>query len=174
METLNGGILSYAKEFVGQKEIYGNNGFQDESFDALIRNHTTFQNGHAWCVYFCWLCWELAYDDFNVDFKQAKEEFSGGAVRTFRHFKDIGWTSKEPTLGSIAIWQKYKGSRPTPQGHAAIVEYWDEENIITIDGNTNDKGGREGYIVAEGKKRPFSFDKKDYGLVLLGFINPKQ
>ena len=51
METLEGCILSYAKEFVGQEEIPGNKGFKNKDFDALIRHFTTFKNGHAWCVY---------------------------------------------------------------------------------------------------------------------------
>ena len=71
METLEGCILSYAKEFVGQEEIPGNKGFKDKDFDALMRHFTTFKNGHAWCVYFCWLCWQLSYDDFAESFKLA-------------------------------------------------------------------------------------------------------
>ena len=173
METIGGCILSYAKEFLGQKEIRGNQGFEDEDFDALMRHFTTFKNGHAWCVYFCWLCWQLSYDDFAENFDIAKAEFSGGAVRTFRHFKNIGWTSEEPKVGSIAIWQKYKYGKATSSGHAAIVEYWDESFIITVDGNTNDKGGREGYIVADNKKRSRSFKLKQNGMVLQGFIHPQ-
>ena len=34
METLGGCSLSYAKEFLGQKEIPGNQGFYDKDFDA--------------------------------------------------------------------------------------------------------------------------------------------
>ncbi|MDH3323727.1 MAG: hypothetical protein OEM04_12095, partial [Flavobacteriaceae bacterium] len=68
METLEGCILSYAKEFVGQEEIPGNKGFKNKDFDALMRHFTTFKNGHAWCVYFCWLCWRLSYDDFAESF----------------------------------------------------------------------------------------------------------
>jgi hypothetical protein len=173
METLQGCILSYAKEFVGQEEIPGNKGFKDKDFDALIRHFTTFKNGHAWCVYFCWLCWQLSYADFSESFEIAKAEFSGGAVRTFRHFREIGWTSKTPQIGSIAIWQKYKYGKKTAYGHAAIVEFWDEKYIFTVDGNTNDKGGREGYIVADGKKRSKSFEPRKNGLVLKGFIHPK-
>jgi len=173
METIGGGSLSYAKEFVGKKEVPGNQGFEDKDFDALIRHFTTFKNGHAWCVYFCWLCWQLAYDDFSEDFSTAKAEFSGGAVRTYRHFKSIGWTSKEPKVGSIAIWQKYKDGVATSQGHAAIIEYWNESFIFTVDGNTNDKGGREGYIVADDKKRSRSFKPRKNGLVLKGFIHPQ-
>jgi hypothetical protein len=174
METLGGCSLSYAKEFLGQKEIPGNQGFYDKDFDALIRHFTTFKNGHAWCVYFCWLCWQLTYNDFSISFEIAKAEFSGGAVRTYRNFKEIGWTSKEPGVGSIAIWQKYKDGVATSSGHAAIVEYWNESYIFTVDGNTNDKGGREGYIVADDKKRSRSFIPTKNGLVLKGYIHPKK
>jgi hypothetical protein len=97
---------------------------------------------------------------------------TAGTVRTFRHFKDLGWTSKEPVLGAIAIWQKWKDGKATSSGHAAIVERWTDTHVITIDGNTNDKGGREGYIVADGKKRSLNFDARK-GLVLLGFIHPR-
>jgi hypothetical protein len=173
METLNGAILSYAFEFIGQEEKSGNMGFKDPEFDALIREKTTFQNGHAWCVYFCWLCWDLAYDDFNLPFQHIKEEMTGGAVRTYRHFRDMGWISRTPRVGSIAIWQKYKNGKATQSGHAAIVEKWDDNYIYTTDGNTNDKGGREGYVVANNKKRGLSFSKKKNGLVLKGFIIPK-
>ena len=44
--------------------------------------------------------------------------------------------------------------------------------MTTIDGNTNDKGGREGYIVAP-IKRNIDFTIKN-GLVLKGFIHPKE
>lgn len=172
MESIGGAALSYAFEFVGQEEIKGNQGFKDKSFDALIREKTTFKNGHAWCVYLCWLCWDLAYADFNIDFQDQRAEFSGGAVRTYRHFKGIGQVSREPVVGSIAIWQKYKDGKATSSGHAAIVERWNTTHIWTIDGNTNDKGGREGYIVANDKKRLINFSSKS-GLVLLGFIHPK-
>jgi len=173
METIPGAVISYANDFVGQEEKPGNNGFKGAKFDALIRKYTSFANGHAWCVYFCWLCWALSYEDFNEDFELANDEFSGGAVRTFRHFKKLGWTSDEPEVGSIAIWQKYRKGAPTSSGHAAIVSGWDERYLITIDGNTNDKGGREGYIVADNKKRKISLKPRYNGLILLGFIHPK-
>ena len=172
METVEGAIYSYATDSVGQEEIPGNKGFKDSVFDAWIRLHTSFANGHAWCVYFCWACWRQSYLDFGHDVELLDEEFSGGAVRTFRHFKKLGWTSEIPRKGSIAIWQKYKNGSATQQGHAAIVEDWDNSYIYTIDGNTNDKGGREGYIVADGKRRAYNFRTKK-GLVLLGFIHPK-
>ena len=77
------------------------------------------------------------------------------------------------SLNTLLIWQKYKNGVATAYGHAAIVEYWNESFVFTVDGNTNDKGGREGYIVADDKKRSRSFTKRKNGLVLKGFIHPK-
>jgi hypothetical protein len=45
------------------------------------------------------------------------------------------------------------------------------KSIKTIEGNTNDKGGREGYTVAS-KNRLIDFTN-DNGLRMLGFIKPK-
>ena len=172
METVQGCAVSYAFEFIVQEEVKGNNGFKDESFDALMRKHTTFKNTHAWCVYFVWLCWKLAYIDFNKDFAPAREHFYGGAVRTFRHFKKAGWTNSSPENGCIAIYQSYKNGKATASGHACIVEDFDTTYLYTIEGNSNDEGAREGYEVCQ-RKRNLSFAKTENGLVLLGFIHIK-
>ena len=52
----------------------------------------------------------------------------------------------------------------------ASAEVLDNGYIKTIEGNTNARGGREGYTVAE-KKRKIDF-KKNHGLRMLGFIKP--
>ena len=44
--------------------------------------------------------------------------------------------------------------------------------MLTVEGNTNDDGSREGYMVAE-KQRKIDFDVKQNGLVLMGFVHPK-
>ena len=175
METLQGGIISYAFDSIGQQEIKGNQGFKDPDFDKDMRDLGRFQNGWAWCVCFCEMVWKKAFKDFNVNddiYNEMARLITPGAVKTMRNFvKSEGWTvSQIPTIGGIAIWQKYKNGKPTTQGHAAIVLDSNETNVITIDGNTNDQGGREGYIVAE-KSRRMNFGEKS-GLVLLGFIHP--
>ena len=90
-----------------------------------------------------------AYKEFAPEMLPIlKKEFSAGTVRTFRHFKSIKWTSKVPEEGDIVIWQTYKKGKAQTTGHAAIVMEVNGKSIKTIEGNTNDKGGREGYIVA--------------------------
>jgi len=171
METLGGCIISYADSYIGQEEIKGNQGFKNEDFDTKMRE-MGFKNGYAWCVLFCELCWKEGYRDFAKEYLPLlDEEITAGAVRTWRHFKNLGWTSQRPKVGSIVIWQKYNNGEPTTQGHASILKEYVGDYITTTDGNTNDAGGREGYIVAE-KKRKMDFNKEK-GLRLLGFIHPK-
>lgn len=175
METLQGGIISYAVDSIGQEEIKGNQGFKDPEFDKDMRELGRFQDGWAWCVCFCEMVWKKAFKDFNVErdlYNEMAKLVTAGAVRTWRNFlKADGWTvSQTPTVGAIAIWQKYKNGKATTQGHAAIVKGSTQTHVITIDGNTNASGGREGYHVAE-KKRRMNFGEKS-GLVLLGFIHP--
>ena len=82
----------------------------------------------------------------------------------------ITYNRKYP-LQNIVIWQTYKKGKAQGTGHAAIVMEVGEDTIKTIEGNTNDKGGREGYIVAS-KSRSINFTN-DNGLRMLGFIKPK-
>lgn len=172
MKTLQESIIFHAKSFVGQEEISGNMGFEDPDFDEKMRE-VGFQDTWAWCVLFCELCWKLAYKDHRKKtIVIIDKTFTAGAVRTFKHFKEKGWTSKKPEIGSIAIWKKFKDGKGTSQGHAAIVEAFDDDTITTIDGNSNEGGSREGVKVVDGKVRPLNFNSTK-GLVLIGFIHPK-
>ena len=171
METLRGSIKSYAFEYLGQEENKGNMGFKDPEFDRKMKE-IGMVDGYAWCCLFTELCWVEAYKEFAPEMLPIlKKEFSAGTVRTFRHFKSIKWTSKVPEEGDIVIWQTYKKGKAQTTGHAAVVMEVNGRSIKTIEGKTNDKGGREGYIVAS-KNRTIDF-KNDNGLRMLGFIKPK-
>lgn len=171
MEDLRGGIISYAFEYLGKEEIKGNMGFKDPVFDAKM-DSVGFKDTYAWCCLFTELVWIEAYKDFNPEMLAVlTDEFSAGTVRTFRHFKALGWVGDVPEYGDIVIWQSYKNGKAKTSGHAAIVMEVNGNTIKTIEGNTNDKGGREGYIVAE-RTRKIDF-KNNNGLRMLGFIKPK-
>jgi len=170
METLRGAIVSYATDYIGKMEIKGNQGFKDAEFEDKMES-VGFQDGYAWCCLFTELCWVEAYRDFNKDSSIINEEFSAGTVRTFRHFKSLGWTSDTPEVGDVVIWQTYKDGKAKTTGHAAIVVDISEEGYVgTIEGNTNAAGGREGNTVAP-KRRKIDFDNNN-GLRMLGFIKP--
>lgn len=171
MEKIEGGVKSYAYEYLGKEEIKGNMGFKDPIFDAKM-DSVGFKDGYPWCALFCELVWVEAYKDFCPELLPVlAKEFSAGTIKTFRNFKKLGWTSEVPEEGDIVIWQSYKNGKGKTTGHAAIVMAVNGRTISTIEGNTNDKGGREGYIVAK-KTRKINFTNNN-GLRMLGFIKPK-
>jgi hypothetical protein len=157
---------------VGQEEIRGNLGFKEERFQELMEA-MGWEKGQAWCAYFGELVWKLAYSRQNGLFVSRLDKlFSASAVTTFKNFKKAGWpvhTGKNPKPGSLVVWQTYKNGKKYWTGHVGIYV---EKPFRTIEGNTNNDGSREGYKVAE-KTRTFNYGSKS-GLVLLGFIEPKQ
>lgn len=174
-QNFNGELIAEkAREFIGQQEIKGNMGFKNSWFDKLMRS-IGFRDTHAWCVYFCELVWTEFYKENDPrKLKDLEDIFTAGAVRTLRRFKEHPrWeVSDKAELGDIAIFQYYKRGKATQNGHAAIVTGGSSEVLFeTIEGNTNNKGGREGYIVA--KKIRSSNNKPTNGLRVIGFVKPR-
>jgi len=176
-ESINAEIIETAKKYLGQEEITGNMGFKEAEFDVKMKA-VGHKEKEAWCAYFTELVWKEAFHQWDATlFTRLDKLFSGGAVETFRNFqktKDFIVTTK-PIEGALAVWQKYKDGKASWTGHIAIVESFNigRKQLNTIDGNTNDKGGREGYIVAR-ISRPLDLTIHQNGLVLLGFIHPKK
>lgn len=92
----------------------------------------------SWCMAFVYWCAKSAYP--NQD--------EGGLKRTGGVLDQ--WNSrpalrvKTPQPGDIFIMDFGKGL-----GHTGIVEQVLGDKILTIEGNTNDEGSREGYEVAK-------------------------
>lgn len=163
-------IALTASNFVGQTEIKGNLGFNDRQFEEMMKA-VGWKRGEAWCAYFAELIWKLA----NVQEPAVNEElsklFSGSTVQTWKNFLNSQWlNAEEPVKGAVAIWQKYKNGEAQWSGHAGIVVEMEGNKFFSVEGNTNDHGGREGYIVAL-KGRTYNRNT-DNGLRLLGFIHP--
>lgn len=176
-DTINAEIIEVAQKYLGQQEISGNMGFKDEDFSRKMEA-VGHDDGEAWCALFTELVWKEAYQQWDATlFNRLDKLFNDGAVTTFRNFQKTRdfIVSSKPIAGALAVWQKYSNGRAHWTGHIAIVESFNmqQAELNTIDGNTNDKGGREGYIVAR-IKRDIDFRTKQNGLVLLGFIHPKE
>jgi hypothetical protein len=171
-------IAKVAKSYIGQTEIPGNAGFNDKVFEEKMKQ-VGFIRGHSWCVYLCELVWKEVYSFtysgnytplVQNEIAKLDKLFSASATATYRQF-DVDKTfpvSKTPSIGAVAIWRYGNGW----QGHGGIVVSFTNTKVTTVDGNTNDKGGREGYIVAE-KTRGLNEPYKAKGLNLVGFIHPK-
>jgi hypothetical protein len=167
-------IVKTANSFIGQEEITGNQGFKDNQFEELMEA-VGWDEGQAWCAYFVELVWKLSYVQQPLIVKELDMIMSGSVLSTWTAFKKSSWvTDQIPEPGAIAIWQSYKNGKGTWRGHTGIVSDLIEggfKGFHTIEGNTNDKGGREGYIVAK-KKRRANFSATS-GLVLKGFVHPR-
>ena len=155
-----------AEKYLGQTEKPGNMGFTDADFERKM-NEVGFQKTHAWCAYFAELVFKEAYPE---KFTELDKLFSASAVQTFRNFYNAAYlVGYAPQKDTLVIWQKQVEGKPHWSGHAGIVtdvkSTWE---FTTIEGNTNDGGGREGYIVAKHERKLYAEVKN--GLKVLGFI----
>lgn len=154
-----------AKKYIGQTEKPGNMGFNNLEFETKMIA-VGFKKKDAWCAYFTELVAKEAYPNRFAEFDKL---FSASAVQTFKNFKAAGYKiSSIPVENSIVVWQNFKAGKPDWTGHVGIVsKVLSRWSFQSVEGNTNDKGGREGYVVAE--KTRTTAAKTD-GLNVIGFI----
>jgi surface antigen len=161
-------IVTIAKSYIGKTEKANNSGFNDAIFEQRMKE-TGWVKGASWCSYFAELVWSEAYKGTELE-SEVKSTFNGSATATYKNFDLAKWTvSKVPQIGALAVWRHGSGW----QGHIGIVVDVAELSFKTVEGNTNDKGGREGYIVAL-KNRSIKTFYQANGLNLIGFVYPKE
>lgn len=159
-------IANIAKSYVGKTETPNNSGFTDAKFQKKMEE-VGWSKSLAWCSFFAELVWTEACCDTILK-AVIKKLFSGSATTTFKNFDldETFKTGKEPKVGAVAIWRHGNGW----QGHAAIVtEIVDKTTFKTVEGNGNNAGGREGFIVTPKTRytnKPFSAK----GLNIVGFV----
>jgi hypothetical protein len=160
-------ILQAALDFVTQREIAGNQGFVDPKFEELMKL-TGWRQGQAWCAYFAELVVKTA------GFEEHAKVFSGSAVETYKNCvgSPLFMTYEIPAVGDIAIWQNYSNNVKQWTGHAGIVVGMGRGLLITVEGNTDSEGGREGIEVALKLRDPVAVPTT--GLRLLGFIRIRE
>lgn len=158
--------VQVALTYVGQKELPGNV-FSNES-DFGKKLHAVGQkDGDPWCALFTELVFKEAYPE---KFKEFDKLFSASAVQTFKNFTKASYpVNTLPREGNLVIWQMMKDGQPQWQGHAGIVtDLKSSWEFISVEGNTNEAGGREGVAVAV-KQRKVIKDVWN-GLKVLGFV----
>ena len=150
--------IEIAKKYIGQKEGKGNV-FDDSTPLGKILKEAGHNDGEAWCCYFT----------EAVFVETLRALFSASTVQTFHNFKNAGYEiSDVPKVGHLVIWQRYKDGKATWAGHAGIVtKVIDETSFVSIEGNTNSAGSREGDSVQE-KVRTTA--RTENGLNVLGFV----
>lgn len=156
-----------AEKLIGQTEITGNVGFTSPGFERLMEK-VGWKSGDAWCVYFVKLVWYNSVPSWLKPKILAK--VSGNTDQTWTNLSnDTNFTTPDvPAPGDIVIWKQYSNGIPQWEGHAGIVKSLGFGKIKTIEGNTNNNGSSNGYIVAE-RERPLDFTNNN-GLRIVGFI----
>ena len=158
-----------AKSFLGVKELPGNK-FKDDpniagDLGELIKKAGQ-KDGEAWCAYFVEAVLCKAYPAREAQFRKLCD---ASAVKTLSNFRAAGFSIlREPVIGSVAVWQTYKGGVAHWTGHIGIVsDVISKFAFHCIEGNTNNDGGREGHSVLQKYRKVRTV--KD-GLSLIGFI----
>lgn len=160
-------IIENALSYVGQHEKEGNSGFLDPKFEAEMKEEG-WKEGWAWCSVFTKVVFKNVYPERAAELDKL---FSASAVQTYKNFTRGGGylENRMPKEGNLVIWQLQKDGKPQWQGHAGIVyELKSSWEFTSIEGNTNEAGGREGVAVAI-KERKVLKDVWN-GLKVLGFI----
>jgi hypothetical protein len=172
MENLIDRIVKTALSYEGKEEIVQNKGFKDPKFQVKMEA-VGWDMLEPWCVLFTELVWRESYGNLNsLIADECRKLFSDSCTLSFKNFKKAGWdVDMHPSEGSIAIWQLFKNGKGQWQGHAGIVVDVFEVEFLSIEGNSNDNGSRNGFKVAK-KVREYNFTMGN-GLRLIGFIKPK-
>lgn len=165
-------IVEVARSYLGQQEKPGNKGFKDPVFEKKMRE-VGFKSGDAWCCYLTELVYKEALGIYIPEsYNFLDKLFSASTQKTWNNFKAEGEKYgfkrvQMPTPGALVFWRSAKNSS---LGHIAICSsgVTQYQKFNAVEGNTNDVGGREGYIVAE-KLRIYDYTNK-YSLNLLGFF----
>jgi hypothetical protein len=156
-----------AKKYIGKTEKPGNMGFNDAEFEKKMVA-VGFQKTHAWCCYFAELVFKEAFPEKSAVLDKL---FSASCVKTFQNFEEAGYViHKLPKENTLCIMQMFVNGVGQSTGHATVCGPVkpDKWRFDSVEGNTNDIGGREGYIVAERIRK--TIKDVDNGLKVIGFI----
>jgi hypothetical protein len=160
-------IVRIAKSYLGQKEVIQNIRFVDSKFDVKMRS-VGFFTGAAWCCFFTKLVWNESGEETSV--------MNGSVQRSVKALRQAGYEiSRTPIIGSLVVFESYAGGTRKSTGHiGVVVQVNDDNSYLTVEGNTNDKGGREGIMVASRHRHiTESHFNVVNGMRLIGFVYPK-
>lgn len=148
--------------FIGQNEIPNNMGFVNNWFDERMRD-IGFVDSRPWCAYYmrCLLNW------FGFPF----EYVSPSVMNTLNAYKKkhkLKNIDLKCSTVSLAIWQNFKNGKGLHTGHIGLCVWSNDSCFVSIEGNTNAVGSREGFTTAI-KLRTYKTNVSN-GLRFIGFI----
>lgn len=135
MNSFSDELIKQAGSQLGVREATGNNdGPAVEKYLASVG----LGKGYAWCMAFVYWCAKQAASKVGIPNPLYQ---TGGVAACWKSAK--GTRIKEPVQGC-----QFFIIHPNGTGHTGIVTgVFEDGTIHTIEGNTNDAGGREGIAV---------------------------
>jgi len=118
---------------VGVRETGGaNRGPHIEMYLASV----DLDSGYAWCAAFVSWCYQ------NAGVQTPRSGWVPSyALKSKRIYQRGRFELKEPQKGDVFMVWYHSLNRPA---HIGFIDQWGEKWIVTVEGNTNDNGSREG------------------------------
>ncbi len=150
-------FVKEAEDFLDIQEVGGDNfGPAVEFFQKLGE----IRPGQPWCAAFVNACAEIACAKKNVWSPLEVVPLEGFVQSYYDQAKLKGWLRDRPGIGDLfMVWHRRKNR----YAHIGIVARTTTNGFLTIEGNSNDEGSRQGYEVAQ------NFRQYSGGIV---FANP--
>jgi hypothetical protein len=157
-------LVEVAASYVGQREINGNLGFRDVDFEHKMKA-VGWRKTDSWCCYFMEMVAKEAGAS-PAEWEAFDRLFTPSCTATYANFagSKMFKVGKVPKPGALMVWRLGQGWK----GHIGMVESVKGDVLITIEGNTDAAGGREGVEVARKRRRHVWTNGK--GLNLVGYI----
>lgn len=118
---------------VGVREIGGAN---RGAYVEMYLESVDLDPGYAWCAAFVSWC----YQNAEVEAPQSAWVPSY-ALKNKRIYHRGKYELREPQKGDAFLIWYHKLNRPA---HIGFIDQWGDKWIVTVEGNTNDNGSREG------------------------------
>ena len=136
--------LSYATDYIGIEEKGGDN--EGPAVELFLRA-AGLGKGAPWCAAFVNFCAEMASSLTNERSPLELVRRQGYVQDYYDWAEGSGRLREDPAIGDLFVIWHLKKKRYAHIGFVSSVEL--SQHIHTVEGNTNEDGGREGYMVAE-------------------------
>ena len=144
---LRRGLASFAKTFVGVKEVGGNN--KGEFVQVFQKAVDNVAGSDPWCAAFVSYCLKSTERIFKESFNEPSIDFGSGlklseSVCNFWFNNPESRRLAKPEVGALILWRRWANGKPTWQGHIGIIaEVVDIVTVRSIEGNTSSDSANE-------------------------------
>lgn len=135
-------VITIMQSYLGLKEDGGSNKFLESNPLHSLLKAAGHQDGEAWCAYLIEGVHAKGYPEHA---EWLDQHVSANCVQFLKNMVAAGVTlSATPMVGWVAVYQLYKGGKPTSKGHTNLIIRFAIDRFMTIDGNSGGKNEREG------------------------------